>query len=408
MDNDKVIKILKEIRTHSPKINCLNYATVKDNVLFATNLNCEIHILGELSNGLYNIDNFLKTKNIETSFIDDVNVNNEDEDSSIPMKDDLIQEYATKLPNDIFQNKLTKFLNYTRSIKESYDCLNHIYFNHNAQEIVATNTYVLLKEKIDQKFDLSFSIPYYAAKIIDLLENVNSISIYQHETMTNNYLLIQGRGYSFVTKLNSEQYPDYNSCIPVKENCIEVELSIECVNRMKAALNELLKYMNTKTFLVRFYGNKISVVNYETNNHVVVDVKEKIMPIEKYSVIGLNGKLFLQFLKDLNINKSINIYYSQTNLGQIWSENGDVTNLIMPLRIFNRDFNDYENGKEEYNEKNCEIEPFYINISEKEIKSIKPKLDKSIEKLALKLQEKYGKEEVITYLKRWNMRNFLL
>lgn len=329
--------------------------------------------------GFLDVRMYNKTGNLATS-MSSGNYSPEDYPSNIYPTDTNLARF--QLPPELFSINFQQFAKYT-SDDETRACLQGIYFNPDLNEVTATNGHILLAKKLEAKIEVPFLVAPHSFKILDILApHIQAAEIVKGDC---DYLRVSGDGFSFVSKCVELPYPDYNKAIPKPLADLSVTLSPEAAGKLIAALNALLPFANCKTHLCIFENDEVFVRSIDTGKHIRVKIGERILA-EKYVRIAFNIRYLLQVLKDAFTGGSMTINYGARQLSAVTVQTEKQRTLIMPLRIVE--------------EPAFEIPPEYIDVEPITVKKqIPAKLDKTIEKFALLLQERLGKKQLLENLK---------
>lgn len=383
------LKSTPKLKSNPKSLAILNHARMQNGTLEMQGLGA-CHFVAETGTdltGFLDVRMYNKTGNLATSMSSGT-YSSEDYPSNIYPTDTNLARF--QLPPELFSVNFQQFAKYT-SGDATRACLQGIYFNPDLNEVTATNGHVLLAKKLEAKIEAPFLVAPHSFKILDVLSPF--IEVAEVVKGDCDYLRVSGEGFSFVSKCMEElPYPNYDRCIPKPLVDLSVTLSPEAVGRLIAALNALLPFVNCETHLCIFENEEVFVHNRDTGKHIRVKIGERILA-EKYVRIAFNIRYLLQVLKDASTGGSMTINYGATQISAVTVQTEKQRALIMPLRIIEEELA-------------FEIPPEYIDVEPVKVSVKKPvavkldkALDKAIEKFALLLQERLGKERLLENLK---------
>jgi hypothetical protein len=192
-------------------------------------------------------------------------------------------------------------------------------------------------------------------------------------------------------------------------DCTPVTFTPEQVARIIAGLKTLLPYTNATTNLVILKGNELRVRNRDTDKLVAVKLPCTAVPPLKTALhlgnvrtalidedsIGFNAKYLITFFTDVlqDSQQSITLLYGPTSISGVTVQTEERICLQMPLRTFIG-----LSTQEEVDAVNAEKYTYIEGVKVLPRGPAKPKIDKNLEKIILKLQTRLGVKALVETL----------
>ncbi|MFA6227689.1 MAG: DNA polymerase III subunit beta [Patescibacteria group bacterium] len=197
------------------------------------------------------------------------------------------------------------------------------YIENNKNSKSNNNEKVIIPAKSLQEISRILSV----FKDDDNLEVIENIEIYTNE----NQIMFVYNGVEFISRLIDGQYPDYNQIIP-----------IECPNKLKVNINELIKAVKTASLFVKNGVFDIKLDYNKSPNELIITSSssqtgenESVVEMEKIGQGGeiiLNYKYLLDGLQVLTSEKAEFSISDPNNPCIIRGEDNNYLYLIMPIR----------------------------------------------------------------------------
>lgn len=255
-----------------------------------------------------------------------------------------IDNEAFTIPENVFKNNL-KIKNFTAK-NHFRECFTGVLIQ--GDDMIASNTHYLAKFKlgIKNKCDGQIIIPIQAIEELDKILNSKSKEglqfSYKSESTkllekdeNNNitHLKIEGKGFTYITRLIDGVFPNYNNVIP-DSFCTEIDIENNKLQDTLEFVKDTIQDKNAKIKVVEFNITDQLKVKAEDIDRSMDEILPSEIKGEEIEEIGFNSEYMITILKNID-EKKISVKFSGRLSPAVFTgeDNESELYLLVPLRM---------------------------------------------------------------------------